>query len=404
MIAAESNQRPPLAQRLQGSLLINLGVVKSIRGTQEVYQYTQLKLPQDITLQNAIKEVKSFYSKSIDKVINKSPSALISMFLGVGIDEDEAVLLDCEIECNKLRTEMWDSLVELALLPNQWPSEDASEFINGVDAFNIAEAYKNYNDRLYSGWANTQITQSDKDLLRVYRTGIKYANTFEHQQTALCLHIADTATHRYIISTDSTDLPLSAKAIYELVTLSLEEILEVDRFVASPTADLVLPPKAIYKTEDKTLVVIPGWAPIPAGYTDLVPKEFDRWDGSLWITDLPARLVYLKAKKLQQINEALESALSQLRVEYPESEIMSWTKQETEARGYILDPLANTPMIDLISDARGIDKTLLVGKVIEKSDAYSAAVGMAIGRRQMLEDQVNKFKVGQEKALDKIKF
>lgn len=160
----------------------------------------------------------------------------------------------------------------------------------------------------------------------------------------------------------------------------------------------------VYSTKTKEPLKISELGPIPDGYTSQVPKEFDYWDGSLWITDMVLRNATLKKRKLAEINNDLETALAALRVEYPESEIMSWTKQETEARAWLRDNTRATPLIDLIASQRGLDKALLINKVIEKSDQYSFAVGSAIGRRQMLEDQVKLVEVGKESKLDQIKF
>lgn len=160
----------------------------------------------------------------------------------------------------------------------------------------------------------------------------------------------------------------------------------------------------VYNTTTKEQLKIIALGPIPEGYTTQVPKEFDYWDGSLWITDIALRNTVLKARKLAEINHDLEVALSALRVEYPESEIMSWVKQESEARSWLRDNTRPTPLIDLIASSRGLDKALLINKVIQKSDQYAFAVGTAIGRRQMLEDQIKAIAIGQESLLDQIKF
>lgn len=160
----------------------------------------------------------------------------------------------------------------------------------------------------------------------------------------------------------------------------------------------------VYSISDKSALVITQLGPIPDGYTVQVPKEFDYWDGSLWITDIALRNATLKKRKLAEINHDLEVALSVLRSEYPESEIMTWNKQESEARAWMRDNTRPTPLVDLIASQRNIDKVLLINKIIEKSDQYAYAVGSAIGRRQMLEDKVKSVAVGQESKLDQIKF
>lgn len=164
--------------------------------------------------------------------------------------------------------------------------------------------------------------------------------------------------------------------------------------------------QTVYRIADKAPLLITTLGPIPEGYTAQVPREFDTWDGSLWITDLVLRNKVLKQRKMTEINNALEQALSALRTEYPESEIMSWTKQEDEARRFLKYGAAAvaTPLIDHIVEARGCDKLELINKIVLKADQYAYAVGMAVGRRQYLEDQVMAIAIGDESKLDQYHF
>lgn len=160
----------------------------------------------------------------------------------------------------------------------------------------------------------------------------------------------------------------------------------------------------VYSTSTKLPLTITALGPIPTGYTTQVPREFDSWDGQLWITDMVLRNAALKQRKMEAINIDFETAMSSIRATYPESEVMSWSKQELEARNYLLNKEYSTPLIDLIAAARGIDKDTLVDKVILKADQYAFATGTAVGRRQQLEDQVSAIEIGQETKLDQIKF
>ena len=95
-----------------------------------------------------------------------------------------------------------------------------------------------------------------------------------------------------------------------------------------------------------------------------------------------------KIYSLSKINADYENAVNQLTSSIPNSEISTWTKQESEARAYLLDSTASTPFIDAICLARGIDKSYLVDKRIEKADAYAVVVGMLTGVRQKLEKEI----------------
>ncbi len=96
-----------------------------------------------------------------------------------------------------------------------------------------------------------------------------------------------------------------------------------------------------------------------------------------------------KAYLLSKANADFETALSGLTSSVPTSEISTWTKQEQEARAYLLDSNALTPLIDAICLARECNKSYLVGKIIEKSDAYAVAVGTLTGVRQKLEKEIS---------------
>ena len=92
---------------------------------------------------------------------------------------------------------------------------------------------------------------------------------------------------------------------------------------------------------------------------------------------------------LGKANADFEAAISSLTSSIPTSEISTWTKQESEARAYLLDSNALTPLIDAICLARDCDKSYLIGKIIEKADAYAIAVGTLTGIRQKLEKEIS---------------
>lgn len=101
------------------------------------------------------------------------------------------------------------------------------------------------------------------------------------------------------------------------------------------------------------------------------------------------KFIEAKAKKLDEINQAFESAMEAITAQYPEIEKLSWDKQEREARAYLADNTVATPLLDSIATARGVDKTELAQKIVKKADTYSLIAGSAIGKRQALEDKIN---------------
>lgn len=103
------------------------------------------------------------------------------------------------------------------------------------------------------------------------------------------------------------------------------------------------------------------------------------------------------AAALREINAACESALAAIREKYPHSEVLSWPYQESEARRWQAwadedepNPAEEpaTPLVDLLAAERGIAKDELIGRIIAKADAYTQAVGVAVGKRQRLEDEI----------------
>lgn len=98
-------------------------------------------------------------------------------------------------------------------------------------------------------------------------------------------------------------------------------------------------------------------------------------------------LTQVKENKWAEINAGYERAAAAVKAGVPGTEISSWTKQETEARAYLADSTATTPLIDALATSRGYDKEALVLKIIEKADAYAATIGNLTGLRQKYEDQ-----------------
>ena len=94
----------------------------------------------------------------------------------------------------------------------------------------------------------------------------------------------------------------------------------------------------------------------------------------------------LKAAKLAQINEGCQSALAALTSTYPAAELLTFDRQEAEARSLLADTSSQAPFLTSLATARGISVTDLARKVIVKADLFSAASAFAIGQRQRYED------------------
>lgn len=133
---------------------------------------------------------------------------------------------------------------------------------------------------------------------------------------------------------------------------------------------------------------LPEGAPLitdkPEGFVK--PKRVN----GAWVEGEDASVLFERAvkAKLGEINAAYEQEMSAIKAGYPLSEVLSWDKQEAEARAYQADSNAATPFIDALATERGMAKAELVSRIMAKVDMYEQTVGMLTGKRQRLEDQV----------------
>ena len=109
--------------------------------------------------------------------------------------------------------------------------------------------------------------------------------------------------------------------------------------------------------------------------------EFDAGD--------EAKLEAVKAAKRIEINAACDIAVASLAASYPEREVQSWPQQVKEAEALAADPQAQAPLLAAIAEARSLPLAELASRVLGKMNAYAAASGSLIGRRQAAEDLID---------------
>lgn len=107
-------------------------------------------------------------------------------------------------------------------------------------------------------------------------------------------------------------------------------------------------------------------------------------DGS-WIPDIEKG----KKLKLYEVNSGYDSAVSSYMKTYPEAELLTFDKQEKEAREWTANNRVSTPFLDGLARARGIDKADLVSRVIKKAEAFQTAISTLTGVRQKYEDRID---------------
>ena len=139
-----------------------------------------------------------------------------------------------------------------------------------------------------------------------------------------------------------------------------------------------------------------NWPLEPEAYNDEVAPYVALWQAEKALRDKAAAeaaeeynsLASTKARKLAEINAACDAALAALMASYPSSELLTFDKQEAEARALLADPEAATPFLTPLAAARGLETEELARKVIAKADAFTTASGHVIGLRQKDEDRL----------------
>ena len=95
-----------------------------------------------------------------------------------------------------------------------------------------------------------------------------------------------------------------------------------------------------------------------------------------------------RAMKLAEINAACERVMAAVTAGYPQSELLTFDKQEQEARAYTADAGASVPLLSALAASRGLALAELVRRVIVTADAFAAVSGVVVGQRQALEDRL----------------
>ncbi len=111
----------------------------------------------------------------------------------------------------------------------------------------------------------------------------------------------------------------------------------------------------------------------------------------LWVAAAPPppTTAEMIAAAHTRINTAYEQAVRDLTANYPDSEIASWDKQETEARALYADINAVTPWIDAAATARGIPRLEFAILIISNANALLPFHGAYTGKRQKLRDEID---------------
>lgn len=106
------------------------------------------------------------------------------------------------------------------------------------------------------------------------------------------------------------------------------------------------------------------------------------------------------AAKYQEINNKCQTALEGLTSTYPERELLTFERQEREARALLAGDNSDVAHITVIAQGRGVPVDALARKIVEKADAFALASGALIGQRQKYEDELEA--LGKEAPVEQI--
>ena len=130
---------------------------------------------------------------------------------------------------------------------------------------------------------------------------------------------------------------------------------------------------------------------VPEDYTEAVYPGNDY----VWNTQKDTweiRLEVAKVRKLEEIRSAVNSKMNELKKNFSNAEVETWTKQENGAKLLIENPEsaeADAIWVKSLAEARGISLDAMIEKITAAVTVVNTAAYQVIGQQQKLEDLVN---------------
>jgi len=95
-------------------------------------------------------------------------------------------------------------------------------------------------------------------------------------------------------------------------------------------------------------------------------------------------------KKLMRyiLDDIYEKRFIQEKLSVTELESNTWAQQETEAKAYLADSSASTPMLAVLADKRGITVAEMADKVMTAVTAYNTKIATMLGNKQLVEKEI----------------
>lgn len=94
------------------------------------------------------------------------------------------------------------------------------------------------------------------------------------------------------------------------------------------------------------------------------------------------------AAKARLIKQS-QVAANTLTYDYPEFEMQTWAMQEREALAWQSNNAALTPSVDIIAAQRGIDRVIILPRILAHAEAKLNTASKLAGERQRLEDIID---------------
>lgn len=130
---------------------------------------------------------------------------------------------------------------------------------------------------------------------------------------------------------------------------------------------------------------------VPEDYTEVVYPGNDY----IWNTQKDTweiRLEVAKARKLEEIRNAINSKMNELKKNFSNAEVETWSRQEHGAKLLILNPETqdyDALWVKALAEARGISLEAMIEKITAAVTTMNTAAYQIIGYQQKLEDLVN---------------
>ena len=118
----------------------------------------------------------------------------------------------------------------------------------------------------------------------------------------------------------------------------------------------------------------------------------DSWDGFEFTPPVIPEPSFdeLKAEITAKINALFAKETAQIKGQVMQEEVDTFPTQEKEALGFTADNTFPTPLLNTLAIVRDITVADLAVRVLDHAEAYKHAIGLVMGKKNKLQDQVNR--------------